>query len=55
MTSSLIKSNWAMTHKTLRCTPKAKRKSHSFRTWSSGGVHAQSVNTATKVALTRLL
>jgi len=39
-----------MTHNTFKCTPKARRKSHSLRTWSSGGVHAQSVNTAIMLA-----
>jgi hypothetical protein len=46
MTSSRMRSNCAMTHRTLRCTPKARRKSQSRSTWSSGGVQAQSVRIA---------
>jgi hypothetical protein len=46
ITSSRMRSNCAMTQRTLRCTPKARRKSQSWRTWSSGGVQAQRVRTA---------
>lgn len=46
MTSSRMRRSWAMTQRTLRWTPKARRKSHSWRTWSKGGVHAHRVRTA---------
>ena len=46
--SSRIRSNCAMTQRTFRCTPNARRKSQSWSTWSSGGVHAQSVMTAVR-------
>ena len=48
MTSSLISKSCAITHRTLRCTPNASKKSHSWRTWSRGGVQAHNVRTATK-------
>ena len=38
-----------MKHSTARCTPYAKKKSHSLRTSSKGGVHAHSVSTAAQV------
>ena len=46
ITSSRMMSNCAITHKTLRCTPNASKKSHRWRTWSRGGVHAHNVKTA---------
>ena len=46
ITSSLINNNCAITHSTFRCTPKARRKSQSWRTWSRGGVQAHRVSTA---------
>ena len=55
ITSSRMRRSWAMTHKTLRCTPNARRKSQSCRTWSRGGVQAQSVSTAVLTTLVRHL
>jgi hypothetical protein len=48
ITASRMSRSWAMTHSTLRWTPKARRKSHSWRTSSSGGVQAHRVRIAVK-------